>query len=1103
MIMMTTMVDIVMSCDVTEDEVEHGILNSNDATAQTLCYVREIEDIQVNLESKKTHLYTDINQGQHDIEAQQHLDHLKRQRILNKLGEENVTHYTVPWTSDGINVNDRRHQEYLQKFCNKFESDIQRLIDRSLDVMSHNKLDQNTLYKEVLHHAWFCRDKCAAFRGRQDILGHVNDFLCACSHKLYKPLVIYGSSGSGKTSIMAVIVNKAKEWLGRHSVCVFRFLGTSPDTSNIILTLTSITRQIHEVFDLGPLKEEITEDFSRLVRHFHELLLSPQITAEKPLLLVIDSIDQLTPSFNAHLMNWLPKSCPLNVNIIISVLPGYYDILPTLRRSLRDDECYIEVPSLTKETGHQILDAWLEGNSRTLTESQRAVVMESFSQCPQPLFLKLIYTEASQWSSYTDISGISLGASVKEAITFLFDRLERKHGKVIVAHALGYITAARHGLTENELEDILSLDDDVIDDVYQYWDPPVEGVVRLPNLLWARIRHDINEFLVERQADKKTIVTWYHRQFWESAELRYLSDGEEKISRHALMCEYFQGTWGGGCKKHITLTRRKKALPDADRQVASQPLLFAKDVYNLRKLSELPFHLIKAEKLGTLKNEVLFNFEWINAKIHGQSLNDVLEDYENALRDRRDMEIRLAKETLVLSSSNIKHDSNSLAPQIIARMLAFKDHYSNIATLIDHAYRWCYARGTAFLIPMSPCLISAGHFDLIWALAVSKDDHVIVSASKDDMLRVWRSDNGECLQTLIGHSSWISCVAMTTDGDVIISGSNDKNVKLWKARGNAHAQELPIPSDHFLHHKAQPEAITMTTDGQWGVSGAKEDVMKIWDIKHQKCLYSLPGSVSCVTKSPTHPYAVTGSHNGTVTIWDCVTPSNSIVSFKGHEGSVTKIVVTQEGSQIISGGADGSKDSTIKLWNLTTEECEATFEGHKKDVSCLVATADNKTFVSGSTDFTVKIWSTDHREPIHTVVEYNDSITDIVMTTDNRCVIAGSHESKLQLRMWDIKTGACVKSFHGHTHAVMRVNIVRAHDMLLSSSRDGTLNVWDIASGTLLSSFDFQSQVKHFDFSPESENHYSLIAATKSGTVGIIKLWNPHQHACANMRTSV
>ena len=50
----------------------------------------------------------------------------------------------------------------------------------------------------------------------------------------------------------------------------------------------------------------------------------------------------------------------------------------------------------------------------------------------------------------------------------------------------------RSGLTETELEDILSCDDDVLNDVYQYWTPPVR---RLPALLVVRIKADLNHYL--------------------------------------------------------------------------------------------------------------------------------------------------------------------------------------------------------------------------------------------------------------------------------------------------------------------------------------------------------------------------------------------------------------------------------------------------------------------------------------------------------------------------------------------------------------------------------------------------------------------------------
>lgn len=109
---------------------------------------------------------------------------------------------------------------------------------------------------------------------------------------------------------------------------------------------------------------------------------------------------------------------------------------------------------------------------------------------------------------------------------------------------------------------------------------------------------------------------------------------------HQVCVCLFSGKWGGGRKKHITLTRRKKTLADADRQVSSQPLMFSKSVFNLRKLSEMPFHLIHSDHTDRLARKVLFNFEWIYGKVRGQSLNEVLEDYSLALEVRPDLDVR-------------------------------------------------------------------------------------------------------------------------------------------------------------------------------------------------------------------------------------------------------------------------------------------------------------------------------------------------------------------------------------------------------------------------------------------------------------------------------
>ena len=49
-----------------------------------------------------------------------------------------------------------------------------------------------------------------------------------------------------------------------------------------------------------------------------------------------------------------------------------------------------------------------------------------------------------------------------EAIELLFQKVEERHGYLLVAHCLAFTTAAKHGLSESEMENVVSLDDEVI-----------------------------------------------------------------------------------------------------------------------------------------------------------------------------------------------------------------------------------------------------------------------------------------------------------------------------------------------------------------------------------------------------------------------------------------------------------------------------------------------------------------------------------------------------------------------------------------------------------------------------------------------------------------
>ena len=109
---------------------------------------------------------------------------------------------------------------------------------------------------------------------------------------------------------------------------LLRFCGKSPGSSALIPMLKSLCDQICVCFDLP--REGIPDDLSPLVTKFKKLMQSG--TYERPLVLFLDSLDQLAPADGAHSLSWLPMSLSSYSKIVVSTLPKHYGILDTAKR---------------------------------------------------------------------------------------------------------------------------------------------------------------------------------------------------------------------------------------------------------------------------------------------------------------------------------------------------------------------------------------------------------------------------------------------------------------------------------------------------------------------------------------------------------------------------------------------------------------------------------------------------------------------------------------------------------------------------------------------------------------------------------------------------
>ncbi|XP_026300938.1 NACHT and WD repeat domain-containing protein 2 isoform X2 [Apis mellifera] len=729
---------------VTEREVINGILNVKNTKNHCLAYIRYINNI--NLQNlRKASLFLDIVNRGLDNEASKLLANLRDERLPQKIETINLQRYTVEWIGrEGLDP--ETHSEYLQHFITHFYRNIIKLVDRAM--RKEDSSAQGQIITEILQHLHACNNSVKVFYGREDTLEKIKEHMLGDSDK---PLVLYGEGGCGKTSLLAKSAGlTSSTWLiGKKPINIIRFLGTTPDSSALTPTLISICQQICYNFMLP--FDEIPDDLVPLTAYFKHLL--TLATTEQPILLFLDSVDQLT-GVQGNKLSWLPTRLPLNCKMILSCVaeesnPVISRDYQLLRRMIDVEENFIEVVALGEDLAMEVIRMWMKTAHRDLNNYQWRLVANAITKCSLPIFVKLVFAEICRWRSYTKPADTHLTCTVMDSIMMLFERIEKQHGKILVFHALAYITAAKSGLSESELEDLISLDDKVLDDVYQYHLPPVR---RIPPLLWTRIRNDLPNYLSEREADGVSVLNWYHRQFRDTAKERYFKNMNMAMYFHSMIADYYLGIWGGGRPKPFKYTeiqRHRFNLADkegvADRKVPEQPLAFYSKEgtisrYNLRKFGELPFHLVRSRRFDDLFENVLFNYEWLHAKLSSCPLQAVLSDFEDAYNfiDNQNIvrELMLVADALRLGGAILGSHPDMLAPQLIGRLLPEIGGNVNVKMLL----RACDNDGAknCALLPVYHCLHTPGgplkyslegHQFAVFGFCLTSDYRYVVSIS--------------------------------------------------------------------------------------------------------------------------------------------------------------------------------------------------------------------------------------------------------------------------------------------------------------------------------------------------------------------------------------
>ncbi|MBE9571898.1 MAG: DUF4062 domain-containing protein [Proteobacteria bacterium] len=1055
----------------TEQEIIQG-LKAPKSDEHVFCFFRTVKDLPQDAFAKD---FIDLDKiGNLDEDANAKLKDLKDK--LRSLLHGNIYEYEAAWADRGLTT------DHIDRLCEDVYNSLARIINKEIA-----KLEEiDPLDKEIADHHAFGKDRAKFFIGRAAILQTMSNYVKGTDKH---PLAVFGESGSGKSALMA----KAIEILKREqpkAVVISRFIGATPSSTDIRSLLESLCREIYTVFDFDNQKrrrlaeidgeseearkkrEEIEEEYSipsdiqKLPLTFHKFL--NKIPRNKNLFLFLDSLDQLSDTNNARNLIWLPAELPEHVRLIVSTLTG--ECLSVLEKKLPATNI-VKLDSMHLEEGSALLDAWLKDADRTLQNCQREEVLSKFRNNGLPLYLKLAFEEARRWKSYTE--KIELSPDIPGVIRDLFRRLssDANHGRVMVSRSLGFLAAAKNGLTEDELLDVLSLDEEVFQDFIKraYHKPPEK---RLPVIVWSRLYFDLEPYLTERSADGTSLLAFYHRQFGEVVAEEFLP-GESKRKRHDGLARYF------------------------DRQ-----LLWiekeGKKTANLRKVSELPYQ----QTYGWLWDKIeqtLCNLHFIEAKCMAGMTYDLIEDYDRALdvlpevqeekQKEREHQKQVKKyidnliafaqgdipllETIpsveLMSDEKLNKDNKIINPTRLVRVRAFSQFVNSESHLLmkfasqpgfclQQAYNFANSGPIAtaveeliknkldgILILKSqyhrpeynphPALIKTFESQAVNSVSITADGKHAVSAGRLD-IRLWDLIRGECLLILEGHATdtndGVNSVSVTPDGKLAISGADDKTLRVWDLKKGQCIQIL-------VGHTESVTSVSITPDGKLAISGSRDQTLRVWDIEKGQCIRILEGqSVTSVNITPDGKRAVSGS-NKTIRVWD-LKNGRCIRTLVGHTESVTSVSITPDGRRAVSAGYD----KTLRIWDLNESQCLRTIIS-QINVYSVAITSDGKYAISGDWDNNIGVWDLENCHCIKLFEGHINGAPSVSITPDGKLAISGSRDQTL--RIWDLEKGVTLPVCEGHTDYVKKVSFTPDGMNLISASNDKTLKIWDIASG--------------------------------------------------------
>lgn len=444
-----------------ELEILHGALNNPKASSRAFFYFRDTVALKRIPGDIKKEIYIETNP-----EETKKLSDLKER--IRKRGFPFYI-YTAHWDSKAYCRSTKRYGRLvgLKAFGNRVFDGLWGGIKKEYQLPDQPPIEVETdpIAEEQEYHERYIEYLLQGYVERTEIHHPLISYINGSN---IETRVVSGPSGSGKSSALARL---CREITTNHpeKLLIPHFVGASPLSTDIRHMLKRFCLELREHFGFtDELEREdnmsinapaaIPEETDELISVFHDFV--NRVQDDSCVVFVVDALNQFDDRNQPYLLNWLSKSFPSHVKLVVSCIddPDREHLLLDRVREMKLSE--LKVGPLTDEERKEILRRIPSISAKTLDEDQKKLLLDNPST-ENPLFLLVALEELRGFGSFELLNKRIAefpreGDTVTEIFCQVIKRLEEEFNGDIAHQVLSCIAISRFGMSERELVRLLT-----------------------------------------------------------------------------------------------------------------------------------------------------------------------------------------------------------------------------------------------------------------------------------------------------------------------------------------------------------------------------------------------------------------------------------------------------------------------------------------------------------------------------------------------------------------------------------------------------------------------------------------------------------------------